>query len=59
MKLKRFLLIYFLVVLAGVFCFSCIDQSYDLEKLSGKIELFGNSISVPIGTTTIYLDSVV
>ena len=59
MKLKRFLLIYFLVVLAGVFCFSCIDQSYDLEKLSGKMELFGNSISVPIGTTTIYLDSVV
>ena len=53
MKLKRFLLIYFLVVLAGVFCFSCIDQSYDLEKPTRKIEHLGNSISVPIVTTTI------
>ncbi|MDD2559861.1 MAG: hypothetical protein PHE04_04230 [Bacteroidales bacterium] len=59
MKLKRFLLIHFIAVLTGVFSFSCIDQSYDLEKLSGEVELFGNSLAVPIGTTTIYLDSVI
>ncbi|NLB02102.1 MAG: hypothetical protein GX841_01715, partial [Bacteroidales bacterium] len=59
MKLKRFLLIYFIAALTGVFNFSCIDQSYDLEQLSGEVELFGNSMAIPIGTTTIYLDSVI
>ncbi len=59
MKLKRFIIIHFLVVLTGVFSFSCIDESYDLEQLSGEVELFGNSMAVPIGTTTIYLDSVI
>lgn len=59
MKLKRSLLIYFVGALTGIVNFSCIDQSYDLEKLSGEVELFGNSMAIPIGTTTIYLDSVI
>jgi len=52
----------FLKVLAAVFlgaCMaSCINNDYDISKLSKKIEVFGNSLSVPIGTTTIYMDSI-
>lgn len=59
MKLKRFLSAYLIAALMGILAFSCIDQSYDLDKLSGKIELFGNSIAIPVGTTTIVLDSVI
>ena len=38
---------------------SCIDNSYDLSNLSKKAELFKNSLSAPVGTATIYLDSII
>lgn len=48
-----------IVVLTGVLSFSCIDNTYDLSNLSTKMELFGNSLALPIGSTTVYLDSII
>lgn len=45
--------------MAGMLSFSCIDKTYDMENLSTKMELFGNSMAIPIGKTTIYLDSII
>lgn len=58
MKRKR-LLPLGLVALAGMLSFSCIDKTYDMENLSTKMELFGNSMAIPVGKATIYLDSII
>lgn len=43
----------------GMLSYSCMDKTYDLEKLSTKMELFGQSMAIPIGKTTIYLDTII
>lgn len=48
-----------IVALTGALSFSCIDNTYDLSDLSTKMELFGNSLALPIGSTTVYLDSII
>lgn len=48
-----------IVVLSGVLSFSCMDNTYDFSNVPTKLELFGNSLAIPIGTTTIYLDSII
>lgn len=48
-----------IVALAGALSFSCIDNTYDLSTISTKMELFGNSLALPIGYTTVYLDSII
>jgi hypothetical protein len=48
-----------IVAFAGALSFSCIDNTYDLSNVSTKMELFGNSLAIPIGSTTVYLDSII
>jgi len=48
-----------IVLLTGALSFSCVDESYDLTNLSTKMELFGNSMALPIGSTTVHLDSII
>lgn len=48
-----------IVALAGALSFSCIDNTYDLSTIPTKMELFGNSLAMPIGYTTVYLDSII
>lgn len=38
---------------------SCVDDSFDLSKISKEIELFGNSISGPVCKATLRMDSIV
>ncbi|MDD4923161.1 MAG: hypothetical protein PHS30_11910, partial [Bacteroidales bacterium] len=59
MILLRFLLKYGALLFIGFSMFSCIDSAYNLSNLSKEIELFRNSLSMPVGTATIYLDSVI
>jgi hypothetical protein len=58
MKPTRDLKIVFAATIIGVCLNSCINNDYDLSNLSNKIEIFDNSLSLPIGTAKIYLDSV-
>jgi len=59
MKPFRFLLKNCALALLCFTTFSCIDNSYNLTDLSGKAELFKNSLSAPAGTIKINLDSVI
>jgi len=59
MKPFRFILKNSALALLCFITFSCIDNSYNLTDLSGKAELFKNSLSAPAGTITIKLDSII
>jgi len=47
------------IALLSISSFSCIDNAYDINNLNKEVELFKNSLSAPVGTTTIYLDSII
>lgn len=50
-------IIFSIIILLGFN--SCTNNDYDFSKISGKVELFENSVSIPIGFTTITLDSLI
>jgi|GEM_PF-800717 len=47
------------IALLSLSMFSCIDGTYDLSNLSKEAELFKNSLSAPVGTAKIYMDSII
>jgi len=59
MKPFRNLIRLFSIAFLGLYMASCVNNAYDLKNLSKEAELFENSLSIPIGTATIRLDSVI
>jgi hypothetical protein len=59
MKRIKFLLKISITAFLCIFMLSCIDSTYDLSNLSKEAELFKNSLSAPVGTATIRIDSVI
>jgi len=57
-NLRSFSLI-FAVALTGLITHSCIEEQYDLNNLSKRMELFGNSLAFPVGSTTVRLNSLI
>jgi len=47
------------IAILSVSALSCVDNAYDLSNLSSEAQLFKNSLSAPVGTATIHLDSVI
>jgi hypothetical protein len=56
-NVKKLTVVLFSILLFGFI--SCTNEEYDFSKISGKVELYENSVSIPIGFTTITLDSLI
>jgi len=59
MKPIRFLIKNSALALLCFSSFSCVNEAYDLTNLSNKSQLFKNSLSAPVGTLTIHMDSII
>jgi len=59
MKPIRFLIKNSALALLCFSSFSCVNEAYDLTNLSNQAQLFKNSLSAPVGTLTIHMDSII
>lgn len=59
MKPIRFLIKNSALALLCFSSFSCVNEAYDLSNLSSEAQLFKNSLSAPVGTLTIHMDSII
>jgi hypothetical protein len=58
MKLLRNFLTFGSIVVIGGLTFSCVDESYDLEKADYQIQLLKDGISLPVGMLELSMDSI-